>query len=144
MQLYKNTLKYFDNDPGFVEKVLRHFYVDDLNSGVNSVDQGVYFYEKLKSILLKAHFNLRKWRTNSIELRKLIYEEEKQTKGIPIYDESFIEKEYDNSLLHNIVDKNNLYENHIDDNLKENSFDNELEGNKILGIKWEENKGNNY
>ena len=93
---------------------------------------------------MEAHFNLRKWRTNNIELRKLIYEKEKQTKGIPIYDESFIEKEYDNSLLHNIVDKNNLYENHIDDNLKENSFDNELEGNKILGIKWEENKGNNY
>ena len=41
-------LKYFDN--GFVEKVLRHFYVDDLNSGVNSADEGVYFYEKLKSI----------------------------------------------------------------------------------------------
>ena len=138
--IQKHKLKYLDNDPGFVEKVLRHFYVDDLNSGINSVDEGVYFYEKLKSILLEARFNLRKWRTNSIELRKLIYEKEKQTKGIHIYDKSFIEKEYDNSLLHNIVDKNNLYENRIDDNLKENSFDNELEGNKILGIKWEENK----
>ena len=46
--IQKHMLKYFDN--GFVEKVLRHFYVDDLNSGVNSADEGVYFYEKLKSI----------------------------------------------------------------------------------------------
>ena len=79
--------KFIDIDRKFVEKVLRHFYVDDLNSGVNSVEDGVNFYEKLKSILLEADFNLRKWRTNSIELRKIIYEKEKQTKGT-----SFVKK----------------------------------------------------
>ena len=55
--------KFIGIDPEFVEKVLGHFYVDYLNCGVN-------FYEKLKSILLEANFNLRKWRTNSVELRK--------------------------------------------------------------------------
>ena len=47
----------------------------------------------MKSILLEANFNLRKWRTNSVELRKMIYEKEKQTKGIPICKENFIERE---------------------------------------------------
>ena len=45
----------------------------------------------LKSILLEANFNLRKWQTNSIELRKIIYGKEKQTKRIPICQEHFIE-----------------------------------------------------
>ena len=79
--------KFIDISRKFVKKVLRHFYVDDPNSGVNSVEDGVNFYEKLKSILLEANFNLRKWRTNSIELRKMIYEKEKQTKGT-----SFVKK----------------------------------------------------
>ena len=65
--------------------------MDDLNCGVNSVEDGVNFYKMLKSILLEANFNLRKWQTNSIELRKIIYGKEKQTKRIPIYQEHFIE-----------------------------------------------------
>ena len=137
--------KYIDNDPEFVEKVLRHFYVDDLNCGINSVENGVYFYEKLKSILLEANFNLRKWRTNNIELRKIIYEKEKQTKGIPVCDENFVKKEIDNSLLKNDIvsdnlceisfDENNLLQNDVHENnllqndvLKENLFDNNLVG----------------
>ena len=46
--------KFFEIDCESVEKILRHFYVDDLNCGVNSVEDGVNFYEKLKSILLEA------------------------------------------------------------------------------------------
>ena len=70
---------------------MHHFYIDDLNCGVNSVEDGVNFYKKLKSILLEANFNLRKWQTNSIELRKIIYGKEKQRKRIPICQEHFIE-----------------------------------------------------
>ena len=85
--------KFIDIDREFVEKILRHFYVDDLNCGIDSAGDGVNFYEKLKPILLEANFNLRKWRTNSVELRKMICEKEKQTKGIPTYKENFIERE---------------------------------------------------
>ena len=95
----KHMSKFIDIDREFVEKVLRHFYVDDLNCGVNSIEDGVKFYEKLKSVLLEANFNLRKWRTNSVELRKMIYEKEKQTKGIPICKENFIEIESNVCLL---------------------------------------------
>ena len=125
--------KFIDIDREFVEKVLRHFYVDGLNCGVNSVEDGVKFYEKLKSILLEANFNLRKWHTNSVELCKMIYEKEKQTKGIPICKENFIERE---SILKNdcTVTENSDFV------AKENNFDGEMKGEKILGIRWEEHK----
>ena len=129
----KHMSKFIDIDREFVEKVLRHFYVDDLNCGVNSVEDGVNFYEKLKSILLEANFNLRKWHTNSVELCKMIYEKEKQTKGIPICKENFIERE---SILKNdcTVTENSDFV------AKENNFDGEMKGEKILGIRWEEHK----
>ena len=125
--------KFIHIDREFVEKVLRQFYVDDLNCAVNSVEDGVNFYKKLKSILLEANFNLRKWCTNSVELCKMIYEKEKQTKGIPICKENFIERE---SILKNdcTVTENSDFV------AKENNFDGEMKGEKILGIRWEENK----
>ena len=91
--------KFIDIDREFVEKILRHFYLDDLNCGVNSVEDGVNFYKKLKSILLEGNFNLRKCLTNSIELRKTTYEKEKQIKGIPLFKENFIERESNDCLL---------------------------------------------
>ena len=59
-------------DPEFVYKVLKSLYVDDLNCGSSNVTEGYELYEKTKSIMLKAGMNMRKWRTNSRELMKLI------------------------------------------------------------------------
>ena len=63
----------------------------------------------------------------------MIYEKEKQTKGIPICKENFIERE---SILKNdcTVTENSDFV------AKENNFDGEMKGEKILGIRWEENK----
>ena len=63
----------------------------------------------------------------------MIYEKEKQTKGIPICKENFIERE---SILKNdcTVTENSDFV------AKENNFDGEIKGEKILGIRWEENK----
>ena len=33
-------------DPGFCRKVKSHFYVDDLNTRVKSVDSGILLYKK--------------------------------------------------------------------------------------------------
>ena len=129
----KHMSKFIDIDREFVEKVLRLFYVDDLNCGVNSVEDGVNFYEKLESILLEANFNLRKWRTNSVELRKMIYKKEKQTKRILICKENFIERE-------NILKNDCTVTENSDFVAKENNFDGEMKGEKILGIRWEEYK----
>ena len=57
-------------DPEFVYEVLKSLYVVDLNSGSLHVTEGYELYEKTKSIMLKA--GMRKWRTNSQELMKMI------------------------------------------------------------------------
>ena len=36
----------FHGDPGFCRKVKSHFYVDDLNTRVKSVDSGILLYKK--------------------------------------------------------------------------------------------------
>ena len=55
---------------------LKSLYVDDLNSGSSNVTEGYELYEKTKSIMLKSGMNMRKWRTNSLELMKMIEESE--------------------------------------------------------------------
>ena len=62
--------KYENIDPEFARKVKKHFYVDDLNSGAQSTKKG----RKVKNRFSKASFNIRKWRTNDPELRKLIHD----------------------------------------------------------------------
>ena len=46
--------------------------MDDLNSGAKSTEEGFEFYKKVKSRFSEASFNIRNWRTNDPELRKLI------------------------------------------------------------------------
>ena len=68
--------KYENIDPEFTRKVKKHFYVDDVNSGAQSTKEGFEFYKKVKSRFTEASFNIRKWRTNDPELRKLIHDYE--------------------------------------------------------------------
>ena len=50
-------------------KVRKKFYVDDLNTGVNSLREGVELVKKIKVWFSEAQFNVRKFRSNSKELR---------------------------------------------------------------------------
>ena len=59
-------------DPEFARNVKNHFYVDDLNTGVYSTEEGFHFYKKIKVRFLETNFNVRKWRTNGKDLCKLI------------------------------------------------------------------------
>ena len=68
--------KYENVDPEFARKVRKHFYVDDLTTGVNTVEEGYELYKKFKIRFMEANFNVRKWRTNDKELRNLIPEED--------------------------------------------------------------------
>ena len=61
--------KYAVLDTEFVKKVGKKFYVDDLNTGVNSVKEGVELVKKIKVQLSEAQFNVRKFRSNGKELR---------------------------------------------------------------------------
>ena len=55
--------KYKNIDPEFVDKMSRSFYVDNLNTGVQSTETGYLLYKKLKQRFDESHLNLRKWRT---------------------------------------------------------------------------------
>ena len=64
--------KYEKIDPEFARNIKNHFYVDDLNTGVYSKEEGFNFYKKMKVRFLEANCNVRKWRTNDEDLCKLI------------------------------------------------------------------------
>ena len=59
-------------DSEFARKVKNHFYVDDLNTGVYSTEEGFDFYKKIKVRFLEVNFNVRKWRKTGENLCKLI------------------------------------------------------------------------
>ena len=61
--------KYAVLDTEFVKKVRKKFYVDDLNTSVNSVKEGVELVKKIKVRFSEAQFNVRKFRSNGKELR---------------------------------------------------------------------------
>ena len=64
--------KYKDEDPEFVKRFRRSIYVDDLSSGAPESDAGYELYLKSKVRLAEAGFNLRKFISNSAELRERI------------------------------------------------------------------------
>ena len=64
--------QYEQCDPAFTQKFLDSIYVDDLTSGDSDVDSTFEFYVKSKLRLMDAGFNLRKFVTNSPELRTRI------------------------------------------------------------------------
>ena len=68
--------KYGKIDPKFVSKVLRHFYVDNFNCGVESYEQGVELYKKVTSRFMEGKFNIRKWRTSNNNLQEFINRQE--------------------------------------------------------------------
>ena len=63
--------KYVAQNLQLIAKLLRDIYVDDVLSGVETVEEGLSFYCEVKKIMLKAGFNLRKWITNSQELENV-------------------------------------------------------------------------
>ena len=55
-----------------VKKLILNLYVDDSTNSFDTVETAIEFYEKSKSCLKEANFELRKWATNSFELKKFI------------------------------------------------------------------------
>ncbi|XP_050562199.1 uncharacterized protein LOC118268106 isoform X2 [Spodoptera frugiperda] len=52
--------------------IRRDFYIDDYLSGGSTITETVEIAKKVKSVLSSAKFNLRKWRSNNIEILKQI------------------------------------------------------------------------
>ena len=72
--LIKHIMSYAVENPKSVKKLLESFHVDDLNSGNQTVGEAFNFYVWSKLILSEAHFNLRKFKSNSSELENRVYE----------------------------------------------------------------------
>ncbi|XP_065671692.1 uncharacterized protein LOC136089569 [Hydra vulgaris] len=62
----------------FTKKFLRDLYVVDSTVGVNTVSEGIQFYNFIKEAMKKGGFNLRKWFSNSPELIRYIADKEKE------------------------------------------------------------------
>ena len=77
----KHIQKYANIDIDFAKKVPGKFYVDDLSTGVNTVNEGINLYKKLRIRFGEAQFNLRKFRTNNKELRQSFEENLKDANG---------------------------------------------------------------
>ena len=54
-------------------------YVDDVVSGADTVEEAVTMFRESKALLSEGGFNLRKFNTNSTELREVILKEENRT-----------------------------------------------------------------
>ena len=63
--IHKHADKYERIDPEFARKARNHFYVDDLITGVENVEEGIELYKKFKLRFMEANFNVRKWKTNN-------------------------------------------------------------------------------
>ena len=51
--------------------MLTNLYVDNVISGCNSHDQAIQYYQKARSIMSDANFNLRAWASNCPQLSTL-------------------------------------------------------------------------
>lgn len=47
------------------------FYVDDLQVGAETFEEGLSNYERLKAIMSDVGMNLRKWKTNNQQLQNI-------------------------------------------------------------------------
>ena len=59
------------------EKIVKHMYVDNLLTGVNSSKQAKEFYSESKEVFQESSMNLREWGSNSNEFLKSIPEQDR-------------------------------------------------------------------
>ena len=74
--IHHHVSEYRELDPDFIKSLLESIYVDNLTTGADDAEKRFVLYKKAKEIMSSASFQLRKWKTNSRELRKLIEESE--------------------------------------------------------------------
>ena len=74
----RKRVNQYSDDPEFVNKALKSFFVDDFISGGESVEKAFELFTKLRNRFKEGHFNLPKWKTNGAQLNDLIYNENKE------------------------------------------------------------------
>ena len=91
--------KYASTHPDLVKRISESMYVDDVVSGADTMEEAVTMFRESRALLSEGSFNLRKFNTNSFELRELILQEENFTSApMPQSDESYIKTVLGSSL----------------------------------------------
>eukprot|EP00795_Rhopilema_esculentum_P011071 gene11071-19932_t len=76
--LQRHLKKYEEEEPAVVQNVLPNMYCDDLVSGAADSTQAIELKDKITEIMRKGGFQLHKWKTNHVEVRKHIEEKSDQ------------------------------------------------------------------
>ncbi|XP_073956541.1 uncharacterized protein [Choristoneura fumiferana] len=63
------------------ERVLKHFYMDDLLTGCDTVEEGKQIYSEMNDLLSRGGFELQKWSSNQEELREMVTVEKREVEG---------------------------------------------------------------
>ena len=74
--------KYQTSNPHVARLLADMLYVDDFPGGAENSEKGFKLYQEAKEIMKAGGFNLRKWRTNSSTLQKLINQTEANTNEV--------------------------------------------------------------
>ena len=70
---------YLKDDPELAKRIIDSLYVDDQSAGEQTDDKAFAIYLKLKDVMKIGGFNLRKWCTNSPNLRRQLQCEESKS-----------------------------------------------------------------
>ncbi|XP_065082970.1 uncharacterized protein LOC135705275 [Ochlerotatus camptorhynchus] len=62
--------------PLAAERIPKNFYVDDLLSGANTIEEAIHLRNEIRDVLAIAGFNLRKWNSNERQLLGSVASEE--------------------------------------------------------------------
>ena len=82
--------KYAEDDLRFFERMRNGFYVDDLVTGSDTVEEALDIFQKAKVRMAEAWFHLRKWVTNDRTLREQMHAQEGEATIIAsLEDESY-------------------------------------------------------
>ena len=112
-------LEKFENvEPQVVQLLKRQLFVDDFVGGAKTVQEGLKIYSTSKKIMESGGFNLRKWKTSSLELSKMIEEEE-----------NFLSK----AKVENVQEDDDSY---VKEKLGSQSQETN-ERTKVLGLNWD-------
>ena len=107
--------KFENSNPDVVKLLKNQLFVDDLAGGANSVEEAFEIFESSKEIMKRGGFNLRKGKSNSPDLMKLIRNDETKSKtdsktdeiSMPVRedDESFAKKTLGPQTVDEVNDK---------------------------------------
>ena len=88
-----HLIKYQNDWSEFAAKFLRDLYVDDSTTGCETVAEGIEFFEKAKSVMSEAGFELRKWCSNNVELQEHFDGNKKCENELSGDDQTFVESQ---------------------------------------------------